>query len=337
MRFPLLAAMALMGVLLAGCVDEDEPAGAQDGEENLWTPGNKSHPAYGYPVTDDLPLWNETVSNLPAHWKQIPAHPLPDEISSLQWRGNVAGAGSGAGISIFGTTMVAGNFGGLGIPGTQGGENDVMVLDIMDPGQPIISGRSNEGNAGDTAFIAYPDGTLVAVTSTRGSTMLVFNVTDAANPYLMSIIDTPNGNHNHAVVPGTPLVYNNPSDGAGGNNDIWDLSDPENPVLVNDWNNGYGCHASSFFIDVERELYRGYCAGLEVTQIWDITDPVNPSVIVDIPYPGLGIPEVGSIPSVTFSHLAMVNHDASVLIVGDETAATWPQAATPTWRSQVPA
>lgn len=313
MRFPLFAAIALAGLALAGCVDEQaEPVNEGEGTENLWTPGPGSHPAFGYPISTELPLWNESVSNLPDHWKQPPARELPETLNSLVHRGQVTGTPSGAGIAVWGPYAYVGSYDSY----------EFAVIDISDPEVPSVLGITDEAPAGDTDIIAYPDGRLIAVTSTRGANMMVIDVTDPTAPYLLSTIETINGNHNHAIVPGTPIVYNNDSGGAGTNTDIWDLSDPENPVMVNDWANGYGCHASSFFIDAERDFYRGYCAGIETTQIWDITDPIDPQVITTIPWPTGGVDSGGLIPAVapaTFSHLAMVNHDATVLIVGDET------------------
>jgi len=200
--------------------------------------------------------------------------------------------------------------------------NQFAAVDISDPEAPVVASVMTDARAGDTDLIAYPDGRLVAVASSRGANLFVIDVTDPYNMTLLSVIDTPHGNHNHAVVPGTPIVYNNDSSGAGGATDIWDLSDPENPVLVQDWANGYGCHASSFYINATEGKFRGYCAGIKVTQIWDVTDPLDPSVIVDIPWPTGGVDTGGQIPAAspaTFAHLAMPNHDGTVLIVGDET------------------
>ncbi|MGB1587148.1 MAG: hypothetical protein ACPHID_08920, partial [Thermoplasmatota archaeon] len=163
MRFPLLAAIALTGLALAGCVDESSEPNTGTDTDNLWTPGPGSHPAFGYPISTELPLWNESVSNLPDHWKQPPARALPDTLSSIIHRGQVSGTPSGAGIAVWGPYAYVGSYDSY----------EFAVIDISDPEIPAVVGITTEAPAGDTDIIAYPDGRLVAVTSTRGANMMV--------------------------------------------------------------------------------------------------------------------------------------------------------------------
>jgi len=131
-----------------------------------------------------------------------------------------------------------------------------------------------------------------------------------------------------------------------GQTEIYDLSDPANPVLVKEWKNGFGCHHIYFWNNAAQEKYRAICAGVEYTQIWDTADPLNPEVIVSIPvhHGRAGTPSasVSGVPSATgilaangvpvpgvpvpvpvsttvaFSHFSILNDDGTVLIVGDE-------------------
>ncbi len=300
-------AVLVASTALAGCLTDgsDDSLAAPISLEGA----NDSHPAFGYPTAMGLPEGDE---QLPKGWAKIPMKELPETLTGLEPVSTVAGVPSGAGVSIFGH---------LGFVGAYD-EDRMHIVNLMDPANPEVVGEV-DARAGDVDVIAYPDGRLVAVTATRGTNMIVVDVSEPSSPEILTVIETGTGNHNLAVVPGTPILYNAASDGKGGATEIYDLTDPENPVLVQTWANGYGCHAQSFFIDQDQELFRGYCAGVEVTQIWDVTDPLDPQVIVDIPFPVGGSEalgdQVGGIAPATFSHLAMANHDGSILIVGDET------------------
>ncbi len=305
-----LLTLALVATALAGCIDDDadSPDGG-DADVPAWQPANDAHPAYGFATSASLPYAGEEMSGIPSDWYQIDPAALPETITAFTHINSAPEATTGSGIATFGHYAYVGDW----------QSDDLWIIDIADPSEPFVAGTAS-GLSGDIDTIAYPDGRLVIVVSTRGNDMLVFDVTDPQNAELIATINTENGNHNHQTIPGTPIVYNNPSDGQGGGNEIYDLSDPENPVLVQDWQNGFGCHAASFYIDASRDMYRGYCAGVEESQIWDITDPLNPTVITSIPFPTLGIEGgPGGVAPASFSHLAMPNYDGSILIIGDET------------------
>ncbi len=303
--------VVLFSAGLAGCLDNtpDTPDLDPAGITGTFVPGPGSHPAYGYPTAADLPTAGEDGPGLPDDWRKPLPLPIPEPITGFNHLGRMGGVSSGAGIAIFGPYVYVGAY-----------DSDAFwVLELDDFSQPRLRGFT-ETKAGDADVIAYPDGRLVVVTATRGSSMLVVDVTDPDDPYLISVIDTIHGNHNLAIVPGTPIVYNTGSDGQEGSVEIYDLSDPVNPVLVQDWPQGASCHAASFYVNADEGRYRGYCAGVEITQIWDITDPLNPTIISSMPFPTGGQDfGIGGVGPVAFSHLAMPNHDGTVLIVGDET------------------
>ncbi|HJQ93907.1 MAG TPA: hypothetical protein VJ874_06445, partial [Candidatus Thermoplasmatota archaeon] len=174
---------------------------------------------------------------------------------------------------------------------------------------------------------------LVSVIST-GSGLDVWDLTDPTAPKpLAPIDDIPS--HKVGVVPGTPIVYNARSN--GGNNglvpgpgnvdpamgagiiDIYDFSDPENPVRLPDFENGYGCHHVYFWNNLTEEKFRSVCAGIEYTQIFDTTDPGAPTIIVSVPY-GLGRTDLPSQSAsiAAFAHYAGISRDGTILLVGDE-------------------
>ncbi|MGB0652196.1 MAG: LVIVD repeat-containing protein [Thermoplasmatota archaeon] len=309
MRF-LLAVGLLTVVGLAGCIGDDDadadelpaPRAADDLDLPYWD----SHPEFGYAT------YGADGEGLPDAWLP-PAHRgLPDELGALAHLTHVPGLGLAAG--LVGQSDSGGGGGGAGIAvfghhayvGATGGP--LNVVDISDPADPEVVG-SLDVPMRDAETIAYPDGRLILVSTAGGGTVYVTDVTDPTAPALLVEIEMAYTSHNLAVLPGTPILYNSPSSGVA--TDIWDLSDPEQPILALDWENGAGCHDIMWYLNATEGKFRGYCAGIGVTQVWDITDALDPKVISEI-----GLPD--STP-LSISHLAMVNHDATVLVVGDET------------------
>lgn len=320
-----LAVVALLSmVALAGCASTDsETNDASDLITAEPVIGQyEAHPVYDYPVSTTLPEstteagW-ETIDGV-THWYNPPARALAEVPSSVSPLATVSGTGTAAGIAVFGP---------LAVYGAQSSANpDMSIVNIYDPENPVVTARANQTPIRDADFILYPDGRMIVISTAGGGSQYVTDVTDPYNPVFVTAFETPHGNHNIAVVPGTPLVYNS---GSSGTIDIVDYEDPENPVLVGEFVNGDGCHDITFFIS--NETQRAYCAAYPDSEIWDITDPKMPKMVIEIPYPSIdkGLPVVGPsspVPDVdqtqfplSFSHLVMVNHDASLLIVGDET------------------
>ncbi len=321
----LSVAVSLLLVVLAGCVSDPGPSDDsddQDGHDDVhrmappFPAANAqlaSHPAYGWPTLDGVVRGDASYGA--AEWRPLDYKALPDPITGLEHLGHADGLNAGAGIAVYGHyAIVPAN----GQPGA--------VVDLSDPGAPKKVAGFEQGTR-DADFLVYPDGRVLVVMATSGAAVPLLDVTDPENPELVSVITMPRGTHNIAIVPGTPILYNSNSDGAGldptepsGGTEIYDLSDPENPRLIQDWANGYGCHDITFHIDPAADKYRAYCAGIEASQVWDIADPSDPKVVVTVPVHH-GDPDLPStsVPLVFFSHLAMTNHDATLLIVGDET------------------
>ncbi len=320
LTFGLLAAMAL-----AGCVEDASQATGQPLVDT--TVGQSAaHPGYNYPTNGQLPVADDAATRVVAadgtiQWFRPAQRPLPATLNAIEPLAEVqAEAGTAAGIAVHGPLAVFGNRGSTG---------GMAVVDISDPMHPVATGFSADTPVRDADFIQYPDGRLVVVTTAGGAEQYVTDVTDPADPFLVSTFATPHRNHNIAVVPGTPLVYNS---GSNGLVDIMDYSVPEEPVFRSTFYNAHGCHDITFF--VTEDTQRAYCAAYAEAQIWDISDPVYPQMVNTIAYPTLdnGIPVVGpntdprapvvGNPSeplpLSFAHLAMPNHDGTVLIVGDE-------------------
>ena len=322
--------------LASGCLDDGSESDAakarakalgQDGRRlvedlfagaALWNdPQNAPHPAYGWPTLSSP----AEMTDMPTLWKPIAPAALPNPIRGLEVVGqSPPDVRKGAGVAVFGSLAVVPGYGA-----------DSAVLDISDPAKPAVLGKfkPQEGltNHRGATIIAYPDGRLVTVIST-GRGLDVVDITNPTMPEGLSTIKIPS--HKVGVIPGTPIVYNAASRGGGPNGgtpgggtgitEIYDLSDPENPVHVQNWTNGYSCHHVYFWNDVAAKKFRGVCAGSQMAQIWDTADPKNPKVIVSVPIPH-GISDQqrpGGVPMMPWAHYGGLSIDGKILIVGDE-------------------
>ncbi len=330
----LLLTGTLMLVAFSGCIDNAADDDTQSLDLGLAGPGSVAgHPAFGYATNEDLvaspdaavprPLRDAAGEVIPPGvdaWVRPEYRPLPDPLSGMDLVSLSNGSNGTQGIGVFGPLAVAGG-------------NPLQVIDITDVNNPHVIGELPDVPVRDADFILYPDGRLVVVTVRNDNQLFFVDITDAYEPVLVGVLDTPHNNHNLAVVPGTPLIYNSPSNSDGNEvapafsppnseavayTDIIDASDPTNPVLVQEWQNGYGCHDVTFYMNPAEQKFRGYCAGIEALQIWDLADPRQPTVVSEWGWPAFGVHDTGSAGLVTFAHLAMPNHDASILILGDE-------------------
>ena len=315
----------ILAVAFAGCVEDEDPAPVVETPEApaIVIPEEApvvTHAEYGYLTMDELVeggpetfpspgFYNgSNPPGTPYYWTKPLYHSfgdIPTDMSFLTRTNNLTGTGHG--IAVYGPLAVLGNN-----PGP------MNIVNILDPQNPQVVSVI-DSPVRDADFIAYPDGRLVVVSTSGGGSMVFTDVTDPYNPEQTAILTTSNGNHNLVVVPGTPFVYSSQSGGEGGATSIVNAEDPRNPVEVKNWANGYGCHDATFYMNAQEGKYRGYCAGIEKLQIWNLTDPANPTVISEWGWPALGVHDFGAISLATFAHLAIPNHDASILILGDET------------------
>ena len=329
----LFAAATMLIVGLAGCADE-EPLPAQEPVLPVIVEGlGASHPAYGYLTNEALPHGDGSAffedTDAGRIWFKPPMRPLPDALNTMEPLAQSPQAEATGGISVFGSFAY---YGGRG-------SGPLHILDIRDPAAPELISSTPDVPVRDADIIAYPDGRLVLISTSGSASVVATDVTDPTQARLIGVFDTPGSGHNIAVVPGTPIVYNSGMD-------IIDFTDPTNPIDHGTWG-GDGCHDIAFYISPEKQ--RAYCAGYANSEIWDIADPLAPELIIEIPFPGVveslpgavgntahqtgadetlgsictpGTPATGPVCPVGhpgFSHLAIVNHDATLLIVGDET------------------
>lgn len=322
MAWRLLIVVCLLGAGFTGCIGSSDPVeqtavdpSTDDrleptADQALFDdPQHFPHPAFGGPtlthVPEDAPRW----------WQPIEPREVPEEITGLEPIGGAGEGGTGDGIAVFGSLVI-----------NPSGE----VFNISNPEDPqILTELDLEIGARQVVTIPFSDGRLFAAFATASGLIPVWNITDPTDPERTTVIEVPNNGHTIANVPGTQLLYNAnaagslpafpfaPTSSSGPVTEIYDLSDPREPELVQTWENGYGCHMVSFHITTEHQ--RAYCAAVDATQIWDISDPAHPEVVSTTPMPHGVEPAPGEPILATVSHWAVVNRDATVMAVADET------------------
>ncbi len=305
MQAPTPKSILLIGLMamtaLSGCLSDDDGG---DGLVVIDDPPYKG-PEPTYAV--DIPL-------------DVKAFEFIDQLTHPD--GNAVGRGSG--IWAFGD-RVYGSALNLGF----------WIADISNPEQPVLLWNAtvdqSEANNTVTSFardadvIDHFDGRRTLVLATQTDGMHIWDVTDDI-PEFYARVDVPNA-HNVAVVPGTQFAFNSQSGGLGRSNELVDLRDPANPVVLGAYGT-HGCHDITFFGSVNHDKFRAYCAGIDRTEIWNL-DHFNVTasdfgihVISTVEAlqdsPVVGNPVFGSSPLRTLHHLAMVNEDATVLMIGDE-------------------
>lgn len=326
-RTALWFALALVTAGLAGCIGDTGENVEQAGRTDTVQPADAPEVGFQAPQMEphpagDLPTVNQPMRNVPAEvpswWAPPERAEVPETIGGIEHAAGVPGEDQrGASLTVFGSLAI--------VPGS---DEPTTVYDISDPRAPEPLSDLAEPPAWDAETVAYPDGRLFAVLCSAGGSLPVYNLTDPSDPAKVTTIEPEHGTcTNIHVVPGTPFLYNaagqgggpqgNVPDQASGSVGIYDLSTPVEPELVTDFESGYSCSYISFYVAEDKQ--RAYCGGVEATQIWDIADPASPSVVSTIPHPQgqQGTPSP-SVEQATWSHTTLVNHDATVLVVGDE-------------------
>ncbi|MGB1698150.1 MAG: LVIVD repeat-containing protein [Thermoplasmatota archaeon] len=210
----------------------------------------------------------------------------------------------------------------------------IFIADVSDPANPVLVYHAPEDSetsfARDADLVHHEDGRITLALATQFDGVHFWDVTVPEEATFLARVVTDSANHNVAVLPGTTLVFNSQSGGESTTNDLIDAADPSNPVILGTYGE-YGCHDISFFGGFGGEKFRAYCAGIDRTEVWNL-DGLNTSMagfgitvlgIVDFDddptdSPVIGNPLFEAYPLRTLHHLAMVNEDASILIIGDE-------------------
>lgn len=282
MRFsslPLVAALIAVP-LLAGCVTPPADDTLQGASADV-------------PMGDHVTAW---------------AKELPETITGLAFVGRAVDVPSGSGIWVHGDFAYV-----------SGRDTGFHVVNLTDPASPTLeSSIVGEFYSRDVDFLSYPNGTHVAVAAGASGGMHFVDVTTPAAAQLIATLELPDGSHNLAVVPGTTIVLNAASDGAGGTITAVDAANPWAPVVAYQFGD-HGCHDITFFMSEEKQ--RLYCPGIQETQIFDIADLQNPVVVSRITNAFISPSGVAPVPGQAdpgLHHLAMVDESGETLIIGDE-------------------
>jgi hypothetical protein len=307
MRSFVFAALFLAGIL-AGCTGSEEPA-----------------PEAGH--FDATHPWS-TIASFNST--------LPAQVSGLEFVARLTQANSTDPWFTGGGNYVLGDY----VFGSAL-EHGFFIADVSDPTHPVLLYNASEPD-GETPFarkaevIAHPDGRRTLVLATQANGMHFWDVTDPKAPVWASSLEFER-NHYIAVVPGTELVFNNPSAGSGGSNALIDAHDPYNPRILGDYG-AYGCHGTTFQGRFGADFFRGYCAGIQRTEVWDMTglnatahdfgiklhtyvdfadNPITGTVVTNpqIPNNPTGVTQT---PVRSLHHFATASDDGSILIIGDE-------------------
>lgn len=220
-------------------------------------------------------------------------------------------------------------------------DHGFFVADVSDPAHPRLVYNATVPD-GETPFarkaevIAHPDGRRTLVLATQSNGMHFWDVTDPTHPVWASSLEFER-NHYVAVVPGTELVFNNPSSGTGGSNALVDAHDPYNPRILGDYG-AYGCHGTTFQGRLGDAFFRAYCAGIQRTEVWDMSglnvsardfgiklytyvdladNPITGTAVTNPPIPS-NPTGITTTPVRSLHHFATASDDGSVLIIGDE-------------------
>jgi hypothetical protein len=300
-----LAALALtipIGAAGAGILDRGVPEHLGPGEPGIEQVGDIEHVAsLSYSGGSDIEFASREVIKLsegatgdPVCVESEPGLCLEDEEGNIVWETEVR------------DFAVVGRLG-----------SNAWVVDITDPRNPVKASEVpcaiNQNDIqiqGDLLLAAsdgngscrLPDGGLQSFAGTA-----VLDFSDPRNPTYLSRLQYGRGSHNHTFVPGQPIVYLSDSDVASaglGNVPIWDVSDPETPVMRNEFK--FGAH-SPHDITFNAEGTRAYVAAVTLTYILNTEDPINPELLSVIPNEGISI-----------SHQSDPTPDGDYLLVTDE-------------------
>ncbi len=192
--------------------------------------------------------------------------------------------GSSHNIAINEETGIAYTIGGGGAGDTCGG--GLHMIDINDPRNPEFVGCAPTGGTHDTQCVIYrgPDedyqGHELCMNS-NGRTFQIQDVTDKENPVVVGSGSSPNPAYIHQgwLTDDHRYFYqNDESDVIAGNVEttrtlVWDVSDLEDPVLVNEFMGSMPASAHNLYIKGDLMYQANYLYGLHIL---DISDPENP-------------------------------------------------------------
>jgi hypothetical protein len=176
----------------------------------------------------------------------------------------------------------------------------LYVIDISDPGRPIIAGSSSVDGCRDMDVAGQ-----IAYFATEGGLDLV-NVSDPSRPFRTASLSLPQGTTVGVAVSGNKAYVAASSAGL----QVVDVSDPRNPVRIGAFNTG-----SNASQDVVVAGNRAYVADFFRLLVVDVSDPTHPTGMGSLEVPGgnaYGVAVAGNL-----VYVAHGNKGLSVVDVSD--------------------
>lgn len=178
-----------------------------------------------------------------------------------------------------------------------GAASGFFTVDLSDPESPEILGTVREVSSRYVALVEYEDRLVATASGLQQETLYLVNVTDPADPRLITSFDPGRTVHGTDAVPGTHLLYNprGVGDAVEPGIDIIDVSDPANPEVLTRWSfprtwqgqpvETPGC--AMIWMQAGSEM--AFCPGVSQTYLLDIADPENPELVSVISNPSIQV------------------------------------------------
>ena len=158
----------------------------------------------------------------------------------------------------------------------------LIAYDLSDPADPTFAGQvpSTQGvNVHDAQIVTYSSGPYagrqIAFASSGGTGLDIFDVTDKSNMFRLSRTTYPNLSFAHQGWLSEDRSYFYLNDELDGVNEtvVFDVTDLENPVVVNTYNSGVASIDHNLYVNDGFVYEAEYTSGL---RIFCADDPVNP-------------------------------------------------------------
>jgi len=254
-----------------------------EGSPGAWWRDVKTYQNYAYIVADGSGEHGMQVFDLTRLLDVDPADMPVDFEPDMTYRG----VASSHNIIINEETGYGYAVGSGSGPGGCGGQ--LHMLDLRDPGNPEFVGCFTEAKYGgthDAQCVIYrgSDADYVGrevCFNSNSSALILADVTDKANPRTITVAEYPNTAYTHQGWLSEDHNYFYMNDELDEMNDItdrtrtliWDMSDLDEPILVNEFYHSNGASDHNLYVDGNLMYQSNYQAGL---RILDITDPENP-------------------------------------------------------------
>ena len=147
----------------------------------------------------------------------------------------------------------------------------IVALDLTDPIHPVEVGTVGVTDTHDV----YARGDTLWIAEGREPTFSMWDMSDKANPALISRVTVPDAGYVHNIWPTDDGMHAlTTEETADKTVKVWDLSDPEDPELVGQWL-GSSNLAHNVHVQGDYAFLSHYASGVYVLDISDLENPVE--------------------------------------------------------------